>query len=338
MRAMTIPKYGPPEVLKLQEVEKPSPGPGEVLIRVIAASVNAGDWHIVRGEPKVARLALGLFRPKFAAAGMDLAGVVEAVGEGAGTGAGATIKVGDEVIADVTGARSGAFAEYTVVPAADVGPKPDSMSFEEAATLPVAGVTALQGLRDHGKLQAGQKVLITGASGGVGMFAVQIAKAMDAHVTGLCSTAKVDMVTSLGADVVVDYKKSDVTKNGEVYDVILDAGAFRSVFDYANSLAPTGRHVMVGGSNKALFQSLLLGRLRSKKGGRQFVSFICKPNREDLAHLAELADAGKLKTVIGARFPLEEAAKAIRSVEDGVYAGKVVVRVSAAGTYPSRRR
>jgi NADPH:quinone reductase-like Zn-dependent oxidoreductase len=326
MRAMTIPKYGPPEVVKLQEVEKPSPGPGEVLIKVIAASVNAGDWHIVRGKPKIARLALGLGKPKFAAAGMDLAGVVEALG------ADAEIKVGDEVIADVTSGRSGAFVEYAVVSAKDVGPKPASMSFEEAATLPVAGVTALQGLRDHGRLRAGQKVLITGASGGVGMFGVQIAKALGAHVTGLCSGAKMEMVRSLGADAVVDYKSQDVTKNGETYDVILDAGAFRSIFDYTDSLSPTGRHVMVGGSTKAMFQSLLLGGLRSKKGGKQFVSFICKPNREDLAYLTRLVDAGKLKTVIGARFPLEEAAKAIRAVEDGVYAGKVVVRVSGAGT------
>ncbi|MFP4431010.1 MAG: NAD(P)-dependent alcohol dehydrogenase [Spirochaetaceae bacterium] len=335
MRAMTIPKYGPPEVLRLQDREKPTPGPGDVLIRVIAASVNAGDWHIVRGEPKVARLALGLFRPEFAAAGMDLAGIVEALGADAGAdiaGGATAIKVGAEVIADVSNARSGAFVEYTVVPAKDVGPKPASMSFEEAATLPVAGLTALQGLRDHGKLQAGEKVLITGASGGVGMFAVQIAKAMGARVTGVCSSAKVEMVRSLGADSVVDYKKEDVTKKGETYDVILDAGAFRSIFDYTGTLSPAGRHVMVGGSTKAMFQSLLLGGLRSKKGGKQFVSFICKANREDLAYLSELVDAGKLKTVIGARFPLEAAAKAIRAVEQGIYAGKVVVRVSGSGT------
>lgn len=329
MRAMTIPKYGPPEVLQLEDIDKPTPGPGEVLIRVMAASVNAGDWHIVRGIPKIVRPVLGFARPKFAAAGMDLAGVVEAVGDGPGGGpAGATgIKVGDEVTADVTRARSGAFVEYAAVPASEVGPKPASMSFEEAATLPVAGMTALQGLRDHGKLQAGQKVLITGASGGVGMFAVQIAKAMGAHVTGVCSTPKVEMVESLGADVVVDYKREDVTKNGETYDLILDAGAFRSIFDYKSSLSPTGRHIMIGGSNKAMFQALLFGSLRSKKGGKQFLSFVCKPTRADLLHLAELADSGKLKTVIGKRYRLEEAAKAIRAVEEGAVTGKVVVVV-----------
>ena len=333
MKAMTIPRYGPPEVMTLKEIDKPAPGPGEVLIKVIAASVNAGDWHIVRGKPLIARPVLGFRRPNFTAAGMDLAGIVEALGPAvaadpdSGSGSGAATNVGDPLIADASRARSGAFVEYAVVPVTEVGPKPSSMSFEEAATLPVAGVTALQGLRDHGKLQAGQKVLITGASGGVGIFAVQIAKAMGAQVTAVCSGEKAEMVQSLGADIVVDYKKEDVTQNGETYDVILDAGAFRSIFDYKDSLTPTGRHVMVGGSTTAMFQSMLLGGLRSKKGGKQFVSFICKPNREDLTYLSELVDSGKLRTVIGARYPLDQAAAAIRALQEGAVTGKVVVRV-----------
>jgi NADPH:quinone reductase-like Zn-dependent oxidoreductase len=323
MKAVVYTKYGSPDVLQLKEVEKPTPKDNEVLIRIHAASANAADWHLLRGDPFLLRLGYGLLKPNNTILGADIAGRVEAVGNNV-----TQFQPGDEVFGDISGCGLGGFAEYVSVPEHAVISKPASMTFEEAAAVPMAAVTALQGLRDKGQIQPGQKVLIHGASGGVGTFAVQIAKAFRAEVTAVCSTRKVDLVRSIGADHVIDYTQEDFTKNGQRYDLMLAANGNRSMFEYKRALAPTGRYVVTGGSMAQLFQAMLLGPLLSTAGRQNMGNVLARPNQKDLACMKELLEAGKVIPVIDRCYPLSETAEAIRYLEAGHARGKVVITVT----------
>ena len=320
MNAVTAPRYGSIDTLTVSHVERPTPKSGEVLIKVVAASANPADVHIVHGTPFPIRLMFGLSRPRITAVGSDMAGRVEAVGNGV-----TEFAPGDEVFGELSGAGCGAFAEYVTAPASLLAQKPLAIGFAEAASIPIAGLTALQALRDHGGLQAGQRVLVVGASGGVGTFAVQLAKMFGAEVTGVCRTAKVETVRSLNPDRIVDHIVEDVTKNGRTYDLIVDAGAYRSIFDYADSLTSTGRYVLIGGSMARLAQAGILGPLRSSKSGKRYVSFMQKTNRGDLEYLAGLVESGTIRPVIGARFSLADAIEGLRTLESGRVPGKIVV-------------
>jgi len=253
VKAIVYTKYGPPDVLELKEVEKPTPKDNEVLIKVHAASVNSWDWDLLRGTPFLNRLG-GLLKPKYKILGADIAGRVEAVGRNV-----KRFQPGDEVFGDLSECGWGGFAEYVCARENALALKPASMTFEEVAAVPQAAVMALQGLRDKGQIQPGQKVLINGAGGGVGTFAVQIAKSFGAEVTGVDSTRKLDMMRSIGADQVIDYTREDFTKSGQRYDLILDVVAYRSIFDYKRALSPKGIYVFVGGSMAAAFQAVFLG-------------------------------------------------------------------------------
>jgi len=319
MKAIVYQKYGSPDVLKLEEVEKPTPKDDEVLIKVHAASANAGDWHLLRGKPFLIRLmGYGLLKPKYKILGSDIAGRVEAVGRNV-----KQFQPGDEIF----GCGLGAFAEYVCVPENALALKPASMTFEEVAAVPVAAVTALQGLRDKGQIQPGQKVLINGASGGVGTFAVQIAKSFGAEVTGVCSTSKLDMVRSIGADQVIDYTQEDFTKNEQRYDLILAANGYHSILDYKRALSPKGIYVMTGGPMAQFFQAVFLGPWISMTGNKKMGFLTAKPNRKDLVFIKELLEAGKVVPVIDRRYTLSEVAEAIRYLEEGHARGKVVITV-----------
>ena len=321
MKAIVTEKYGAPDVLKFEEVQKPAPGENELLIQVQAAAANAGDWHLLRGDPFLVRLMFGLLKPKIKILGADVAGRVEAIGNNV-----TQFQPGDEVFGDLSGSGFGAFAEYVAVPEDAVALKPARLTFEEAAAVPSAAITALQGLRDQGHAlrQAGQKVLVNGASGGVGSFAVQIAKSFGAEVTGVCSTRNVEMVRSLGADHVIDYTQEDFTQNGQRYDLILDAAAYRSLSAYKPALAPEGIYVMVGGGTAQFFQAMLL----SMTGNKKMVTFVKKSNQEDLVVLKELLEAGQVTPVIDRCYPLSETPEAIRYLEQGHASGKVIVTVN----------
>jgi NADPH:quinone reductase-like Zn-dependent oxidoreductase len=323
MKAMVCTQYGPPEVLQCKEVDKPAPNDNEVLIHVQAAAVNAGDWHLVRGTPMLVRLMFGLLKPERQILGSDVAGRVEAVGNNV-----TQFQPGDAVFGDLSACGFGAFAEYVAVPESAVTLKPARMSFEEAAAVPLASVTALQGLRDHGQIQAGQQVLVQGAAGGVGTFAVQIAKSFEAEVTGVCSTRKVEMVRSLGADHVIDYKQEDFTQSGQQYDLILDVAAYRSVSDYQQSLRPGGRYVLVGGATARLFQTMLQGPFLSMTGRKKVGTMLAKPNQADLVFMRELLEAGKVRPVIDRTYPFRQVATALRYLEEGHSQGKVVITVA----------
>ena len=324
MRAIVCARYGPPEVLQFMESEKPTPKENEVLVRIHAASVNAGDWHLMRGKPSLMRLmGFGLLKPKDKILGADMAGRVEAVGRDV-----KRFQPGDEVFGDLAKCGFGAFAEYASVPEGELALKPGNISFEEAAAAPRAGVVALQGLRDKGRLQPGQKVLINGASGGVGTFAVQIAKSFGAEVTGVCSTRNMDLVRSIGADHVIDYAKEDFTKNGQHYDIILAANGYHPISDYKRALGPKGTYVMTGGSSAQMFQAMLLGPFNSMTGDKKMGNLMAKPNQKDLDVVKELLGAGKVVPVIDRRYPLSETAEAIRYLEQGHAQGKIVVNVS----------
>jgi len=319
MQAIVCEKYGPPEALQLRELEKPIPKEGEVLLRVHAASVNPADWHLIRGAPFLARMSAGLLKPKDTRVGSDLAGRVEAVG-----GNVTQFQPGAEVF----GLASGSFAEYAIAPEVRLVPKPVNTSSEAAAAVPLAALTALQGLRDKGQIAPGKKVLINGASGGVGAFAVQIAKSFGAEVTGVCSTRNVDLVRSIGADHVIDYTKEDFTRNGQRYDLIFDAVGNHSVSDRMRALTPQGICVVAGfGGMSRLIGVALLGRLTSRKGGRRISLMLMKPNHEDLIFLKGLLEAGKLVAVIDRRYTLNEVPQAIRYLEGGHARGKVIISV-----------
>jgi NADPH:quinone reductase-like Zn-dependent oxidoreductase len=320
MKAVIYTEYGPPDVLQLKEVEKPTPKDNEALVKVYAASLNAGDWHLLRGELLPRLVTGGFLKPKHKILGDDLAGRVEAVGRNV-----KQFQPGDEVFGMSDG---GAFAEYRCVTEDYLVLKPANISFEEAAAVPIAAITALQGLRDKGQIQSGQRVLINGASGGVGTFAVQIAKSFGAEVTGVCSTRKLDMVRSIGADQVIDYIREDFTKSGQRYDLILSAGGYHPISDYRRALSPDGIYVCSGGSMAQYFQALLLGPLISMMGSKKMGSMLGKPDQKDNLLLMELFEAGKVIPVIDRRYPLSEVAEALRYLEEGHARGKVVITVA----------
>ena len=323
MKAIVCTKYGPPDVLELKEVERPTPKDNEVLVKIHAASVNPADWHILRGKPFLLRLmGFGLLKPKNEIPGCDIAGRVEAVGRNV-----KQFQPGDEVFGDLAQFGLGAFAENVCAPENALALKPANISFEEAAAVPMAAVTALQGLRDKGKIQAGQKVLINGASGGVGTFAVQIAKSFGAEVTGVCSTRNLDMVRSIGADHVIDYTQEDFTQNGQRYDLILAANGYHWISDYKRALSPKGTYVMTGGSMAQLFQAMLLGPWISMTGSKKMGNLMAKLNQKDLIFMKELLEGGKVVPVIERRYPLSEVAEALRYLEEGHAKGKVVITV-----------
>jgi NADPH:quinone reductase-like Zn-dependent oxidoreductase len=321
MKAITYTQYGSPDVIELKEVEKPTPKEDEVLIKIHAASVNAADWHYLRGTPLLFRLSSGLLKPKNIFLGADVAGRVEAVGRNI-----TKFKPGDQVFGDLSESGRGTFAEYVCAPENALVLKPANISFEEAAAVPVAAVTALQGLR-KGQIQPGQKVLINGASGGVGTFAVQIAKSFGTDVTAVCSTKKVDMVRSIGADHVIDYTREDFTRNGERYDLILAANGYRSISDYKRALSSTGVYAMSGGDTAQMVEAMLLGPWMSRNG-QKMGNLLAKPNNADLAFMRELLEAGNVVPVIDRCYPLSEVADAIRYLEAGHAQGKVVITVA----------
>ncbi len=317
MKAIVYHNYGSPDVVKLEEVEKPAPQDHEVLVKVQAASVNAADWHIMRGKPYFMRLmGFGLLKPKHKILGTDIAGRVEAVGINV-----KQFQPGDEVFGNIRGG----FAEYVCAREDALVLKPANISFEEAAAVPIAAVTALQGLRDKGQIQPGQKVLINGASGGVGTFAVQIAKAFGAEVTAVCSTRNVDLMRSIGADHVIDYTREDFTQNGQGYDLILAANGYHSLSDYQRALSPKGTYIMTGGSMAQLYQAMLLGPWISMTGRKKMGNLMAKINQKDLVCMKELLEAGKVVPVIERRYPLSQVAEALRYVEEGHARGKVVI-------------
>lgn len=322
MKAIKYTTYGSPDVLKLQEVEKPVPGAHEVLIKVHAASVNAGDWHLLRGEPFPVRLMYGLLKPKYRILGTDVAGQVAAAGKKV-----RMFKPGDEVFGDLSGCGFGAFAEYVCANENAIALKPKGITFEQAAAVPSAAVTALQGLSAKGQIQPGQKVLINGASGGVGTFAVQIAKAFGAEVTAVCSTRKMDMVSSIGADHVIDYTKDNFTRNGKQYDFILAANGYHPIADYRRALSPRGTYMMTGGSNAQMFQAMLMGPLLSVKGEKKMGNLLVKPCRKDLLFMNGLLEAGRIKPLLDRTYSLKEVPDAIRYLEEGHANGKVVIRI-----------
>ena len=327
MKAVRYHRYGGPDVLELQEVAMPAAGDGELLVRVRAASVNPLDWHFMRGAPYLVRAMAGLSRPKPSASrlGADMAGSVEAVGQDV-TG----FQPGDEVFGGLE--ERGTLAEYISVRAdAVVLQKPAGLTFEQAAAVPVAAFTALQALRDKGRVQPGQKVLVNGASGGVGTFAVQIAKALGAEVTGVCSTANVGMVASIGADHVVDYTREDFTRAERRYDLLIDIAGNRSLAETRRVLAPKGALVLVGGPNKGRwigpFGRTIRMLMQSPAVSQRMVSFLAHQNRDDLAVLRELLDAGKVTPVIDRAYRLNQVAEAVRYLETGHARGKVVITV-----------
>ncbi len=324
MKAVVYTQYGPPEVLQVKEIEKPVPKDDEVLVKIIAAGVNPVDWHMIRGEPKFARLIFGLTKPKNPIPGMDIAGRIEAVGKNV-----KEFQTGDEVFGDC--GWGGGFAEYICVSEKRLEIKPANISFEEAGTISVAGITALQSLRDKGKIQSGQKVLIVGASGGVGIFAVQIAKYFGAEVTGVCSTKNLEFVRSIGADKVIDYTKEDFANSNSKYDLIIDNVSNRSVSELKRALSPNGICVVVGFTTVGLmFQHLILGSIISLVGNKKILLLgNAKPNKKDHALLKEFLEKNIIKPVIERRYKLGEASEAIRYVEMGHTRGKVVININS---------
>ena len=320
MKAIVHTEYGPPDVLQLKEVEKPTPKENQVLVKVHAASVNAVEYRTMRANPFLVRLMTGgLLRPKDPRFGTDVAGRVGAVGENV-----KQFRPGDEVF----GCAKGAFAEYVLAQEAYLALKPANISFEKAAAVPVAALTALQGLRDAGGIRPGQEVLIQGASGGVGTFAVQLAKLFGAEVTAVCSTRNLDMARSIGADHVIDYTKEDFTRNRQRYDLILAVNGYHSLSAYKRALKPQGIYVCAGGALPQFFQAMLLGSLMSRNGDKKMGSMgIAKVNQKDLVYLGELLEAGKIVPLIDHRYPLREVPEAIRYVEEKHAQGKVVITV-----------
>jgi NADPH:quinone reductase-like Zn-dependent oxidoreductase len=323
MKAIVYTKYGSPEVLQLKEVEKPTPKENEVLVKVHATSVNAADWHLLTADIFLVRLKMGLLKPKYPILGCDIAGRVEAVGRDV-----KQFKPGDTVFGDVFGYNYGGFAEYVTVPESDLALKPANLTFDEAAAVPLAAKTALQGLRDLGQIRSGQKVLINGASGGVGTFAVQVAKYFGAEVTAVCSTRNLDMAHTLGANHVIDYTKEDFTQNGLRYDLILAANGYHPISDYQRALSPKGIYVMTGGSMAQFFQVMLQGPRMSKKDGQHLVGLTLKPNPKDLPLLKELLETRKVVPVIDKRYSLSEVPDALRYFGEGHAKGKVIIMVA----------
>ena len=322
MKAIICTKYGSPNVLQIQEVAKPAPKADEVLIKIQAASINARDWRFMHANPFFIRLKPGgLLRPKNQILGGDVAGRVEGVGRHV-----TQFKIGDEVFGYLPSATGrGIFAEYVCANENTLALKPKNLSFEQAAAVPVAALTALHGLRNNGHLQPGQKVLINGASGGVGTFAVQIAKALGAEVTAVCSTRNLDLMRSLGADQIIDYTREDFTRKDERYDLILAVNGYHPIADYLRALNPEGRYVVAGGSMRQLFQAALQKRRAAKTGGQKIFIVSLVQNQPDLASLNELLESGQIVPVIDACYPLSRTAEAFWYVEQEHAKGKVVI-------------
>ncbi len=321
MKAIVFYNYGSPDVLKLKEVNKPIPADDEVLIKIHAVSVNRSDWEVLTGKPLYARMG-GLLKPHHPILGSDIAGRVEMVGK-----TNTQFQLGDEVFGEMSG-YCGGFAEYACATGKLLALKPAKMTFEEASAIPQAAVIALQGIRTKGQVQPGQKVLINGAGGGAGMFAVQLAKLYGAEVTGVDNTGKLDFMRSLGADHVIDYTREDFTKNGKQYDLILDVIAHRSVFAYQRALKPNGSYFAVGGSVATLFQIMLLGPWIRRTTGKNIRVLAVQRNRKDLVSITELCEAGKVVPVIDRQYPLSEVPEALRYLGEGRAKGKVVITVA----------
>jgi len=322
MKAILYTKYGPPDVLELKEVEKPAPRDDEVLVKVHAASVNAYDWHFLSADIFVIRFVDGgLLKPKDTRLGADIAGRVEAVGKDI-----KQLKPGDEVFGEARYGKGG-FAEYVCACENALALKPANLSFEESAAAPMAALTALQGLRDQGQIQPGKKVLIQGASGGVGTFAVQIAKSLGAEVTAVCSPRNLDQARSIGADHVIDYTKEDFTQSGQQYDLIFAANGYHPISAYKRALTPKGIYVMAGGTMAQLFQAVVMGSWMSETGGRKMGPVSAKTNLEDLLVIKGLLETGKVVSVIDKRFTLRETPEALRYLGAGHARGKVVITV-----------
>jgi len=318
MKAVVYTEYGPPDVLRLKEVAMPTPADDEVLIKLEAASINRSDWEGLIGKPLYARIG-GLRKPLRHILGSDIAGRIQAVGANV-----KRFQVGDEVFGDILW-RKGGFAEYVCARENSLVPKPAGMTFEQVAAIPQAGVIALQGIRDKGQVRPGRKVLINGAGGGGGSFAIQLAKSYGAEVTGVDNTGKLDFMRSLGADHVIDYTKEDFTRNGKQYDFILDLIAHRSVFAYKRALRPNGRYYAVGGSVAMLLRILILGSLISAVTGKKIRVLAVQPNLKDLVHLTKLYEAGKVVPAIDRRFPLSEVPEALRYLGEGHAKGKLII-------------
>ena len=323
MKAIVCTKYGPPEVLQLKEIAKPALKDNEVLIKVHAASVNAYDWHCMTADFALVRLmGGGLLKPKNPRLGEDVAGRVEEVGRDV-----RQFRPGDEVFGDLCQCGCGGFAEYVCARENALVLKPANITFEEAAAVPMTAVTALHGLRDMEQIQPGQKVLINGASGGVGTFALQIAKSFGAEVTAVCSTRNLDQARKLGADHVIDYTREDFTRSGQQYDLIFAANGYHSMTDYKRSLVPRGIYVVAGGSLAQIMQAMLMGRCMSQKEGRKMAALTSRPNQKDLGFIKELIEAGKVVPVIDRTYALSEVPEALRYLGTGHARGKVVISV-----------
>jgi len=319
MRAIVQTGYGTPDVLHLRKVDRPVVGDDGVLVRVLASSVNAQDWHLLRGRPLVSRLmpGFGLRRPRRAVPGADVAGIVEEVGANV-----ETLRPGDEVF----GARSGAFAEFVAGGERHFVRKPATLSFEQAAALPVAATTAIQAIRDHGRLREGQRVLVLGAGGGVGSFTVQFAKALGGHVTATTSTSKVETVRSIGADEVIDYSREDVTRCGRRFDLILDVGGYAPLQRLHDTVTPDGTVVLIGAGNvTSVTARLVTAKARSRIRGERLIFFLARINQHDLSLIGELADTVKVVPIIDRIYPLTEAREAVGRFGAGQAIGKVVI-------------
>lgn len=322
MQAVVCTKYGNSDVLSLKEVDKPVPKNKEVLVKIHASSVNYGNLVLLKGEPYLARLAFGLFKPKYSIPGGDIAGEVESIGNGV-----KQFQPGDEVFGDLSAYGWGGFAEYVCVREDALAFKPKNVSFEEAAAVPMAGVTALQALRNKGNIQPGQKVLIYGASGGVGTFAVQIAKSLGAEVMGVCSTRNVDILLSIGAEHVIDYQKENFTLSQEKYDLILGVNGSQPLSVYKRALNPNGIFLHVGGSGEQLFQTMIQGPWTSILGSKKIGSILQRANQKDLIYVKELLETGSVKPVIDRKYKLSEIADAFNYFSEGHAQGKVVITV-----------
>ncbi len=324
MKAIVYHKYGSPDVLRLEERVRPTPRADEILVKVQAASVNAFDWHVLKADPFLVRLSgFGLFKPKYQILGADIAGRVESVGAKV-----TKFKPGDEVFGDTSIRGIGGFAEYACTSEKLLALKPAGITFEEAAAVPMAALTALQGLRDKARIKPGQKVLINGASGGVGTFAVQLAKVFGAETTAVCSTGKLVMARSLGADHVIDYTKTDFTESGQRYDIIYAVNGFQPLWRYRRALTDNGIYVMSGGDGAQMFQAIALAPLLSISGGKRMRTFVEHPNGDDLNFMAELLETGKVKPVIDKRYSLAEVPQAIGYLIEGHARGKVIINVN----------
>ena len=322
MKAIVCNKYGSPDVLELKDVKKPYPTENQVLVKIHSASLNFSNLVLLKGKPYLARFAFGLTKPKYLIPGGDIAGTVEAVGDNI-----KQFKVGDEVFGDLSGCGWGGFAEYVSVPEYALAFKPSNISFEEAAATPMAGVTALQGLRDKGKIKSGHKVLIYGASGGVGTFAVQIAKAFGAEVTGICSTRNSEILRSIGSDHIIDYTKEDFAQHKERYDLVLGVNGSNYISAYKRVLKSNGKFVHIGGSESQLYQTLFLGTFISLTGSKKISSLLQRANQNDLNDIKELLEIGKVKPIIDKRFKLSEITEAFKYFQEGHAQGKVVINL-----------